>query len=106
VTLAEFRDLCEREWGEARGDVTGLCLTGESYEELFRDVIMDRDQSCVHFPLLVDESDLEALRTGGSVIPRLVNPITRGPVKVTKGTDSDTAEVRRYYAEPHPAGIP
>lgn len=40
MKLAEFNALCEREWGEARGDVIGLSLTDESAEELHRDVII------------------------------------------------------------------
>ena len=104
MTLAEFRDLCEREWGEARSDVTSLSLTDESCDELHRDVIMDGGRT-IHFPLLVDEAELEAVRAGG-MIPRLVNHITRSVVKVTGGASVDSVEVYRYYARPHPAGIP
>ena len=105
MKLSEFRELCDREWGEARGDVIGLCLTDESAGELHRDVIMDGSMSAVPFPLLIDKSELAAIRAGEFVIP-LSNPVTRSLVKVTKGADTDTAEVRRYWAEPHPAGIP
>ena len=77
MKLADFNDLCLREWGEARGDVTGLSLTDESAEEL---------------------------RMTAPGYPLLANPVTRSQVKVAKGADTDTAEVRRYYAEPHPLG--
>jgi len=80
VKLAEFNDLCLREWGEARGEVISLSLTDESYEELAADT---------------------AKGTAA-----LVNPLTRTEVKVAAGAATDTAEVRRHYAEPHPAGIP
>jgi hypothetical protein len=73
VKLAEFSDLCLREWGEARGEVISLSLTDESYEEL-------------------------AAGTSKGMAA-VVNPVTRGEVKVTAGADTDTAEVRRHYAE-------
>lgn len=88
MKLTEFRELCEREWGEARGDVTGLSLTDESAEELWRDKLMQGFQ------------DEEILLPSD----QLFNPVTRTIVKITKGADEDTASVRRYYAEPHPSG--
>ena len=104
MTLAEFRGLCEREWGEARGDVTGLSLTDESYDEFYRDVLMDGGRTHpVPLVLSIDKSELAALRAG-EFFPPLLNHITRSPVKVTKGADEDAASVRRYYAEAHPAG--
>ena len=80
MKLAEFNDLCSREWGEARGEVTSLSLTDESYEELSGET--------------------------SKGVARLVNPVTRSLVTLSAGADADTAGVRRYYAEPHPAGIP
>ena len=76
MKLAEFCELCEREWGEARGDVIGLALTDESYAELTRD-------RSVLSPILLP--------------PPLLNPVTRSPVKVTKGASVDSAEVTRHY---------
>ena len=98
MKLPEFRELCDREWGEARGDVISLALTDESYEELTRDVIMDGGRS-VPTPILylIDEADLEGIRAGES-FPPLLNPVTRSPVKLTKGASVDSAEVTRYYA--------
>ena len=104
MKLTEFQELCEREWGEARGYVTGLHLTDESYDELYRDVIMDGGRTHpVPLILDIDKSELAALRAGER-FPPLLNHITRTSVKVAKGADEDTASVRRYYAEPHPAG--
>ena len=80
MKLAGFNALCEREWAEARGDVTGLRLTDESLSEFETD-------------LLIHPFDL-------------VNPVTRSVVKVTGGASEDSAEVYRYYGTPHPAGIP
>ncbi len=98
MKLPEFRELCDREWGEARGDVISLALTDESYEELTRDVIMDGGRS-VPTPILylIDEADLEGIRDGES-FPPLLNPVTRSPVKLTKGASIDSAEVTRHYA--------
>jgi len=103
VNLAGFRELCEREWGEARGDVIGLRLTDESYEELTREALLERESTV--FSLLVPESELEAIRSGES-FPSLLNPVTLSAVAVTKGASVDSAEVYRYYGRPHPAGIP
>lgn len=104
MKLTEYRELCEREWGEARGDVTGLHLTDESYEELLRDVLMDGGRTHpVPLILNIGKSELAALRAGES-FPPLLNHITRTQVKVTKGAGEDKAQVRRCYAEPHPAG--
>jgi hypothetical protein len=72
MKLTEFNDLCLREWGEARGEVTSLSLTDESYEELAADTT--------------------------KALAAVVNPLTRAEVKVTAGAATDTAEVRRHYA--------
>lgn len=106
MKLAEFSALCDREWGEARGDVTGLRLTDESYRELGNEVIIDGGRT-LPVPLLldIDEADLEAIRAG-EFFPPLLNPVTRSPVKVTKGASIDSAEVYRHYGNPHPAGQP
>jgi broad-specificity NMP kinase len=72
VKLAEFSDLCLREWGEARGEVISLSLTDESYEELAGET--------------------------SKAVDRLINPLTRTEVKVAAGAATDTAEVRRHYA--------
>ncbi len=90
MKLAEFSALCEREWGEARGDVIGLLLTDESLSEFETDLLIHPDDRCRS---LLNPFDL-------------VNPITRSVVKVTGGAGVDSAEVYRYYARPHPAGIP
>ena len=95
MTLAEFRDLCEREWGEARGDVTGLRLTDESFAELGRDVVAEG---------VANDFELLRLHDEPVNVTRIRNPLTGSVVKIDKSADSDTAEVRRYYAEPHPLG--
>ena len=79
--------------------MTGLCLTDESYEELHRDVILDGGRTHpVPLLLHIEKSELAALRAGES-FPPLLNHITRSDVRVTKGAVTDTAEVRRHYAE-------
>ena len=88
MKLAGFNALCEREWGDARGDVTGLRLTDESYAELTVDTLISGTPEVI-------------------LLPRgeLFNPVTRTVVKVAGGASEDRAEVRRYYAGAHPAGL-
>ena len=91
MKLAEFNALCDREWHqEFKGDVVALSLTDDSYRELDRDVIIDGTQ----YPraLLIDESELPAIRAGGG-IGIVMNPFTRTVVKFTGGAERDTAEV-------------
>ena len=90
MKLTEFNTLCDREWGEARGDVIGLRLTDESLSEFETDLLIHPDDRC--------RSLLNPFE--------LVNPVTRSVVKVTGGASVDAVEVYRYYARPHPAGIP
>ena len=87
MKLAEFSALCEREWGEARGDVIVLYLTDESLSEFKTDLLIHPDDQC---RTLLNPSDL-------------VNPITRSVVKVAGGASVDSAEVYRHYGNPHPA---
>ena len=87
MKLAEFHALCEREWGEARGDVTGLHLTDESLGEFETDLLIHPDDRCRTLLNPVD----------------VVNPITRSVVKVAGGASVDSAEVYRRYGNPHPA---
>ena len=94
MKLSEFKDLCDREWGEARGDVIGLALTDESYEELTTEALLEREGRT--FSLLVADSELAAIRAG-EAIPSLLNPVTLSAVKVTKGASIDSAEVTRHY---------
>ena len=99
MKLADFDALCEREWGEARGDVIGLCLTDDSRQELANDALTsDTFDSCL---LLIKESELPAIRAGAG-IGSVTNPITRSVVKITGGASVDSAEVYRYYGRPHP----
>ena len=102
MKLAEFKALCEREWGEARGDVIGLHLTADSRRELATDVLVE-GYSPGHL-LYIDREEVAAIRAGAS-ISTIVNPITRSVVKITGGAGEDSAEVYRYYARPHPAGL-
>lgn len=74
MNLAQFNDLCWREWAQARGDVRSLALTDDSYEELAGDT------------------------AGG--MAGMVNPVTRTTVKVAAGASIDTAEVYRHYSRP------
>jgi len=99
VKLAEFKDLCDREWSEARGDVTALRLTNGSILEFTCDVLMAgaEDEPCL-FPLvpLFDRDDIAEIKAG-AVTSKVVNPVTRSTVEVSGGSDLDLAEVRRHY---------
>ena len=90
MKFAEFREMCEREWGEARGDVTGLCLTDESFAELGHDVLAEG---------VPNDFELLRLRDEPVNVTRIRNPLTGSVVKIDKGAASDTAEVRRHYAK-------
>ena len=103
MKLAEFHALCEREWREARGDVTGLNLTEDSRRELVNDVLINGAQDSLL--LLIEKSELSAIRAGAG-ISEVTNPITRSAVKITGGASVDSAEVYRHYGTPHPSGIP
>lgn len=108
MKLAEFKALCDREWGEARGDITGLSLTNDSLREFTTDVLLAgaQDQPFL-FPLVpLYGSDEIANIRAGAVCSKVLNPVTRTVVDISGGADEDKAEVRRYYAEPHPAGLP
>jgi hypothetical protein len=90
VKLAEFNALCDREWSKrdrgGRGDVVSLTLTEAGAEELKRDVLISPQQ---FGPLLISEEDLR------SPIGRVVNPITRTPVRIRTKPDGrrETARV-------------
>ena len=83
VKLAEFNALCDREWGEARGDVQALRLTNGSLLEFSTDVLLAG----------AEVADIRA----GAVCSKVLNPVTRSVVTVSGGSDQDLAEVRRHY---------
>ena len=81
MKLDQFRALCDREWKQQpRGDVVGLRLTGDSYDELYLDILTDGDPAWA--------SAVEAAI-------ELVNPVTRSAVAVAGGDeDIDIVEVQ------------
>ena len=81
MKLAEYKDLCDREWGEACGDVQALHLTDKSHADLMDDALARGAQA-----------DTILLPQG-----KLFNPVTRSVVTVSGGSDQDLAEVRRHY---------
>ncbi len=88
MKLTEFRELCQREWGEARSDIVGLRLTDESYAELASDVLTAAEP--IGWPMTLSAEPA----------CEVVNPVTRSVVKVARGADADSAEVRRHYGKP------
>jgi hypothetical protein len=94
VKLAEFNDLCDREWAKPkRGDVVSLLLTGPSAAELARDALVNGTPDLSL--LRIQKSELPAIRTGAG-ISRVVNPVTRTVVeiKTKEGGTRETARVR------------
>lgn len=89
MKLAEFHDLCEREWESRRGDILDLHLTNESREELTVDVLLNGAQS--QMILYITKEDIETIR--GGAITCVVNPITRTAVKLASGAPWDSATV-------------
>ena len=94
MKLAEFNALCDREWAKPqRGDVESLHLTEAGRRELVTDMLMDGALgSCM---LLVEESELPAIRAGAG-INTVVNRITRTDVEIRtkKSAVRETARVR------------
>lgn len=99
MKLAEFKDLCDREWGEARGDVQALRLTNSSLLEFSTDVLLAgaQDQAFL-FPMvpLYGNEEVADIRAG-AVCSKVLNPVTRSVVNISGGSDQDLAEVRRHY---------
>jgi hypothetical protein len=93
VKIAEFNALCDREWANGRGDVTGLHLTDESFAELSLEALRE-----------AESAPLDVMLGAKPAASAVVNPVTRTVVKVQCGSVEDRAEVRRYYAGPHPRG--
>lgn len=99
MKLAEFKDLCDREWGEARGDVQALRLTNDSLLEFTCDVLLaGAEDEPFLFPMVpLHSSEETADIRAGAVCSKVLNPITRSVVTVSGGSDLDLAEVRRHY---------
>lgn len=99
MKLAEFKDLCDREWGGARGDVQALRLTNSSLLEFTADVLLAgaEDQPFL-FPLvpLYDHEEIAGIRAG-AVTSKVLNPVTRSVVEISGDSDLDLAEVQRHY---------
>jgi len=100
MKLAEYKDLCDREWSEARGDVQALHLTNGSLLEFSADVLLAgaQDQPFL-FPVvpLYSSEEVTDIRAGAAC-SKILNPITRSVVTVSGGSDQDLAEVRRHYS--------
>jgi hypothetical protein len=79
VKVTQFNELCESQWANGRGEVTELNLREDSFDELYKEIFVDRVTSV------------------SVVYPHwdLVNPMTRGLVKVKTVKDADSATV--YY---------
>ena len=99
MKLAEFKDLCDREWGEARGDVQALRLTNDSLLEFTCDVLLaGAEDEPFLFPMvpLYSREEVADVRAG-AVCSKVLNPVTRSVVTVSGGSDQDLAEVQRRW---------
>ena len=99
MKLAEYKDLCDREWSEARGDVQALRLMNGSLLEFSTDVLLAsaQDQAFL-FPMIPLYSSEEVADVrAGAVCSKVLNPVTRSVVTVSGGSDQDLAEVQRHY---------
>ena len=97
MKIAEFNDLCDREWAKrdrgGRGDVVSVSLTGPSAAELAADILT---QPQVASCLLLLGKEEAATVTAGAAVTEIANPITRSTVKihVKNGGRRETARVR------------
>lgn len=92
MKLAQFRELCDREWDKPRrGDVVSLLLTEASRQELTTEVLADAPEMC---SLWLTEAELAAVRRGE--LPAIPNPVTRTAVRIRTGKSAvrDSARVR------------
>ena len=99
MKLGEYKDLCDREWSEARGDVQALHLTNGSLLELSCEILLAgaEDEPWL-FPMipLITSEDVADIRAG-AVCREILNPITRSVVRISGDSGQDMAEVRRHY---------
>jgi hypothetical protein len=110
VKLADFNDLCHREYANDRGIVTRLTLSPQECAELSADVISGADRDQIVFSTL--GGDVLDPRTtaliAGARVTEIINPATTGnphPVPVSvgfvtmtpdDGSFSGSAEVTRW----------
>ena len=91
MKLAQFNNLCDREWSKSkRGDVVSLLLTGPSAAELCADVL----SGVPGYGFLADDPGA-AVGPAGAILREMVNPITRTMVRirVKQAGSRDTARV-------------
>lgn len=79
MKLDEFHDICAGKWENGRGDVQELHLREESFDELWRDILINRTRPVS----LVNAS-------------ALLNPLTRSEVRI-RVTDAGKDFVIVHY---------
>jgi hypothetical protein len=97
MNLAEFRDLCRREWGNGNGDVRDLWLVADSYRELGYDAQQHgaKGETDIYF----DEDDARDMAGQKVTLNVLANPVTLTVVKMHIARDLDVADV--WYPDGH-----
>ena len=72
MDLRKFNELCQAKWDDGRGDVQELYLREESFDELFKDILVNRTRP-------VSLLNIRAL----------LNPATRSEVVIKTTTAND-----------------
>jgi hypothetical protein len=88
VKMADFENLCEREWANGRGDVRALTLTAESLRELSAEALGPEPSSFTHEGVTRTFS-----AAAGDRVSEAVNPVTRHACPITEGEGPDAATV-------------
>lgn len=78
MKLDKFYDVCRERWDDAHGDVQELHLTEDSYDELWKDILVNRTRP-------VSLLNVSAI----------LNPLTRSEVRIRITKSSDFVMV--YY---------
>ena len=93
MTLDQFTRLCQQEWADRCGDVTGLSLVGESRAELTGEIAGSPGVTfTTQLPPVLDG------RQVGALLTEIANPVTRSVVKVSASDSADLAHVARPVA--------
>lgn len=92
MTLEQFTRLCQQEWSDRCGDVTGLSLTAESRAELAAATLLDSGTGAVATPPLGDDGEPVPV---GLLLTEILNRVTRTVVKVSGSAGVDLVHVAR-----------
>jgi len=96
VTLDEFRDLCQKEWKECKGEPVVLWLTEKSYRELqqyaMEGTVLHSEDGMTQPASRVVYSRSNVPTQVDMLSSTLVNPMTRNEVRMKLARDQDAAD--------------